>query len=162
MARLRKNTQKNHRHAPPSGLKKNLAWQWNGKRAYLSKRFDFKALCCFVLNWRIMRSLERLSELYARDRLQRATPLRGSLARRRGLQRASFERLSEPFARDRLQRATPLRGSLALPRGLQRAALERFCEPCARDRSPLTSKKNRSREPPKTTQKPAQIHSKTL
>ena len=48
-----------------------------------------------------MRLLERLSDLYARNRLQRATPLRGSLALPRGLQRAALERLSEPCARDR-------------------------------------------------------------
>ena len=49
---------------------KNLAWQWNGKRAYLRERFDFEALCCFVLNWRTTRWPERLSEPFARDRLQ--------------------------------------------------------------------------------------------
>ena len=34
----------------PSNI--NLFWQGNGKRAYLRKRFDFEALCGFVLNWR--------------------------------------------------------------------------------------------------------------
>ena len=29
--------------------KKNLALQWNGKRAYLWERFHFEGLCCFAM-----------------------------------------------------------------------------------------------------------------
>ena len=74
----------------------------------------------FVLFWRTVRVLEKLSELCARDRLQRATPLRGSLARRRGLQRASFERLSEPCARDRSPVKSVKNRSQQLPKTIQK------------------------------------------
>ena len=44
--------------APFGPLKKNLALQWNGKRAYLSERFHFEAFCCCVMQWLSMKCFD--------------------------------------------------------------------------------------------------------